>query len=64
MSEHAILGRFCKSGDWHHLSRRFHNLDRDAKQKALADIANGADPKKAIERARKRVSSLQSSLSF
>lgn len=64
MSDSEIVSRFCKSREWHHLSRRFHNLDRDAKEKALADIANGADPKKAIERARKRVSSLQSSLSF
>lgn len=53
MSVNVILGYFCKSGCWHHLSRKFHNLPRDAKQQALTAIQNGVDPDKAIRKARK-----------
>ena len=54
MSDNGILARFCKCGDLHHLSRRFHNLTgRDAKQAALDLIREGMDPAKAISKARR-----------
>ena len=53
MSANQILGQFCKSGEWHKYSRRFHALDRNAKQKALDAIATGTDPDKAIRKAKR-----------
>lgn len=52
MSENVILSRFCKSGDLHHLSRRFHNLTPDARRYAVALIAAGFDAARAIKQAR------------
>jgi len=47
------LSRFCKCGDLHNLSRRFHNLDANAKAYALEAIQNGTDPATAIRDARR-----------
>lgn len=55
MSQERILGQFCKSGDWHKYSRRFHALDRDAKLRAIEAIQNGIDPDKAIRKAKRGV---------
>lgn len=54
MSENAIISRFCKSGDLHHLSRRFHNLDRDAKQHVIELIKSGTAPLDAIKTAKSK----------
>lgn len=53
MSDSEIVSRFCKSREWHHLSRRFHNLDRDAKEIAIGLIREGREPAKAIDKARR-----------
>ena len=53
MSHNVILGWFCKSGQFHHLSRKLHNLPRPALEKALEMIAEGIDPRKAISKAKR-----------
>lgn len=56
MSLHRLIGCFSsKSGCWHHLFRRFHNLTQDAQRQVLRDLeANpGLDPVKAIRRAKR-----------
>lgn len=52
MSINRVTSRFCKCGDLHHLSRRFHNLDADAKRYAAELIISGIDPAKAIRKAK------------
>lgn len=52
MSDNGVLARFCKSGDLHHLSRRFHNLKREQKEYAIEMIQNGETPEKALKLAR------------
>ena len=64
MSDSEIVSRFCKSREWNHLSRRFHNLERDGKEKAVGLIREGVEPGKAIDRARRAVKSFQIDLSF
>jgi len=53
MSENRIMSEFGKSGSLHKYSRRFHALDRAAKEKALDAIRNGIEPDKAIRRAKR-----------
>ena len=52
MSENGVMARFCKSGDLHHLSRKFHNLSRDGKRYAIELIQSGERPEKALKLAR------------
>lgn len=56
MSDSEIVSMFCKSqqNGWHHLSRRFHNLDNDGRRAAVDLIHAGVEPKKAIDRARRQ----------
>lgn len=54
MSENVIISRFCKSGDLHHLSRKFHNLDRDSKKHAMDLIKDGKKPDEAIKTAKSK----------
>lgn len=58
MSINAILGYFSKSGCWHHLSRRFHNLTDPAKRICLSLIANGMQPETAIKTAKRSVTAV------
>lgn len=54
MSENLVLSRFAKcGGDLHYLSRKFHNLDKEQRRLAVGMIADGIDPKKAINRAKR-----------
>ena len=55
MTDNTIISRFAKCGDLHCLSRRFHNLDRPAKEYALGRIKEGVSPDKAIKQAKKEV---------
>lgn len=52
MSENVVMSRFCKSGDLHHLSRKFHNLTREQKKYAIEMIQHGETPEKALKLAR------------
>jgi len=54
MSENTIISRFCKSGDLHHLSRRFHNLDRSGKEHVLELIKAGKSPDDALKIAKSK----------
>lgn len=55
MTDSRILSDFCKCGQLHHLSRRFHNLTREAKEQVLTDIRNGTEAAKAIRKAKRTV---------
>jgi hypothetical protein len=48
MTDNAILARFSKSGDLHHLSRRFHNLDVTGRRYVLDLMQLGVGADKAI----------------
>lgn len=52
MSINRVTSRFCKCGDLHNLSRRFHNLTAAGKLYAAELIADGVEPDKAIKKAR------------
>lgn len=53
MSANTILSWFSKSGPYHSLSRRFHNLSRQQKEACIALIQSGLDVAKAVRKVRK-----------
>jgi hypothetical protein len=56
MSANTIMGWFVKSGPFHNLSRKFHNLERKQKEFAIGLIQRGYEPADAIKRAKREVS--------
>lgn len=53
-TDNAIMSRFCKSGDLHSMSRRFHNLSKEGRRAALAMIRDGEGSPAEVDAALRR----------